>query len=120
MIQRRDLKNVDGGINFENEKFRYSSSREGLIAMGNYGTNTTLKNSSLLNGICEAFGWIFKGIHVIKEAEEVETYAQSKSKIDILIENYGEINIKEEHWCLFLFLLWGKKKIKNNIWKKYL
>ena len=30
---------------------------------------------------------------VIKEAGEVETYVQSKFKIDIVIENCGEINI---------------------------
>ena len=56
---------------------------------------------------------------VIKEEGEVEAYTQSKSKIDIVIENCGEINIKEEHWFFFSYCE-EKKKIKNDIWKKYL
>ena len=98
MIQGGNLKNADDGINFENEKLGYSLLREGLIAMGNYGTNNngyfiTLKNCYFLNGICVDFVWLFKGMDVVKEAGEVETYVQSKSKIDIVIENCGEINI---------------------------
>ena len=101
MIQGGNLKNADDGINFENEKLGYSLLREGLIAMGNYGTNNngyfiTLKNCYFLNGICVAFVWVFKEMDVIKGAGEVEkdeTYVQSKSKIDIVIENCGEINI---------------------------
>ena len=53
----------------------------------------TLKNCSFLNEICVAFVWAFKEMDVIKEVGEVETYVQSKFKIDIVIENCGEINI---------------------------
>ena len=54
---------------------------------------------------------------MIKEVGEVETYEQSKSKIDIVIENSGEINIKEEHWYFFSYC---KEKRRLKIIYKYL
>ena len=41
---------------------------------------------------------------VIKEEGEVEADEQSKSKVDTVIENCGEINIKDDHWYCFIHL----------------
>ena len=110
MIQGGDFENANGtggesiyGKKFDDENFAYNLSREGLLAMANSGPNTngsqffiTLKDCPWLNGKHVVFGKVIKGMDVVKEVEAVETDGQDKPKINVVIENCGEIKKEEK------------------------
>ena len=56
----------------------------------------TLKDCPWLNEKHVVFGQVIKGMDVVKEVEKVETDGQDKPKVNVVIENCGEIKSGEQ------------------------
>jgi peptidylprolyl isomerase len=106
MMQGGDYENANGtggasiyGRTFEDEKFYYKHSKEGLLSMANSGPNTngsqffiTFKDTSWLDGKHVIFGKVIKGMDVCKIVEQLETDDQDKPKEVIQIVDCGSLD----------------------------
>ena len=105
MLQGGDFENADGtggssiyGRKFEDEKFAYTHTRNGLLSMANSGPNTngsqffiTLKETPWLDGKHVVFGKVISGFEHCKEIEAVETDSQDKPLKPVILVDCGEI-----------------------------
>jgi peptidylprolyl isomerase len=106
MMQGGDYENANGtggasiyGRTFEDEKFYYKHSKEGLLSMANSGPNTngsqffiTFKETSWLDGKHVIFGKVIKGMDIVKEVEQIETDEQDKPKEVVQIVDCGSLD----------------------------
>lgn len=108
MIQGGDFTNGDGtggesiyGEKFPDENFKIKHTGHGLLSMANAGPNTngsqffiTSRDTPHLDDKHVVFGHVVEGMDIVRKMEETETGASDKPKIDIVVADCGEIDLK--------------------------
>lgn len=105
MIQGGDIVNQNGtgsvsiyGSNFEDENFKLTHDKPGLLSMANSGPNTngsqffiTTVPTPHLDGKHVVFGEVINGMEVINEIENVPTDANDKPYKNIIIKSISSL-----------------------------
>ncbi|KAK6736642.1 hypothetical protein RB195_019379 [Necator americanus] len=105
MIQGGDFVNGDGtgmmsiyGAKFRDENFELQHNGPGILSMANAGTDTngcqffiTCAKTDFLDGKHVVFGRVLDGLLTVRKIENVQTGANNKPKIPILVAQCGQL-----------------------------
>lgn len=112
MVQGGDFTKGDGtggesiyGEKFQDENFKLKHTEEGLLSMANAGPGTngsqffiTSRETPHLDNKHVVFGKVVEGMDVVRLMENVEVGDNDKPKVDIIIDDCGELpNYKPGH-----------------------
>ncbi|EYB84558.1 hypothetical protein Y032_0314g2231 [Ancylostoma ceylanicum] len=106
MIQGGDFVNGDGtgmmsiyGAKFRDENFELQHNGPGILSMANAGTDTngcqffiTCAKTDFLDGKHVVFGRVLDGLLTVRKIENVQTGANNKPKIPILVAQCGQLS----------------------------
>ncbi|RCN46943.1 Ras family protein [Ancylostoma caninum] len=109
MIQGGDFVNGDGtgmmsiyGAKFRDENFELQHNGPGILSMANAGTDTngcqffiTCAKTDFLDGKHVVFGRVLDGLLTVRKIENVQTGANNKPKIPILVAQSNSVQFME-------------------------
>jgi len=110
MMQGGDFTNFNGtggesiyGAKFKDENFKLKHTERGMLSMANAGPNTngsqffiTFKPTPHLNGKHVVFGKVVDGYKICEQIERIQTNAQDKPLVKVVISDCGEVAKKKE------------------------